>query len=378
MTEPRTRHRRADRRWLATIGLLALAALAAAVPAGAKDRHQAIDTLFRTAYEADRRGGLTVGVVADGRLVWTRSYGFADEGARRRAARRTVYRIGSITKQFTAITYLRLLQQGLVKGDDRAAALYPPLLQVQGDRAAIEAITLDALATHRSGLAREPAKPGFVVGPLARWEDTLQQALASTRLAYPPFGEPQYSNIGFAVLGAAIARRAGTDYVTLVERDVLRPLHLRHTAFDPTPAMRRNLARGYEPAAGGSDPTDADTELRDGRGYKIPNGGLFTTVDDLARFVAFEIDGAPGVLSRDVLDDNRRHLFGKPGEAYGRGFYQWKGFVGHGGRVGGFSSSAYFDPTRRVGIICLRNFGDNLCGSDLIAKALTLAGNDGR
>lgn len=370
------------KRCLVSVAALITLSLPLAVPGGADARDArpavdasrvaAIDRAFADAYAKDAHGGLTVGLVADGRLVWTQSYGFADRALDRRANRKTVYRIGSITKQFTAIAYLQLLAAGKLRGDQSVADVYPPLRAVRGPKEQIAAISFDALATHRSGLAREPDDMRFLAGPIEQWEKTLAEALTHTAIAFPQFAKPEYSNIGYGTLGAAMGTVAGMPYIDLVERRLIAPLGMRNTGFKLSPAMRANLARGYTIEPEGESAAMADTELQTGRGYKIPNGGLFTTVDDLARFVAFEMDGAPGVLSRQRLEENRRTLYpAGGGQSFGRGFMQQTSdYIGHGGAVAGFTAGAYFDPERRVGIVCLRNAMDRLCSSDLLRRAL--------
>ena len=115
-------------------------------------------------------------------------------------------------------------------------------------------------------------------------------------------------------------------------------------------------------------------ELLNGRGYKIPNGGLFTTVDDLSKFMAFEMGEAPaGVLPPDALTANFARSFPMQGGGrYGVGYMTQRvgtlDLIGHGGAVAGFTSSAYFDPKTKIGIVCLRSseFG---CEGRFLAEA---------
>jgi len=129
------------------------------------------------------------------------------------------------------------------------------------------------------------------------------------------------------------------------------------TAFRPDADMRARLAKGY--VRGSSKPSDQD--LADGRGYKIPNGGLFTTVGDLAKFLSFEMGyGPPDLLSSDSLLANyRRSYVMQGGGRYGVGFMMERAgdrvLIGHNGGVAGFVSAAYFDPKSMIGIVCLRS-----------------------
>ncbi|HEY3947582.1 serine hydrolase domain-containing protein [Phenylobacterium sp.] len=352
---------------------------ALAQPALATDRAkalEAVDAAFAAEATAHPVGSLTVGVVEHGRLIWTKTYGYADMDKKTPANRRTVYRIGSITKQFTAVALLQLARDGKVRLDDPAVKYLPELRTVQGfDDAAAGQVTLLSLATHRAGLGREPGDPSTLRGPIDAWEASVRAALARTSYAFKPNDEALYSNIGYAALGLALENAAGTPYTELVERKVLAPLGMTSSGFRPTPDMLARLARGYGMRNGKPDPTQADTELVSGRGYKIPNGGLFTTVDDLAKFLAFEMgDGPAGVLPRDLVAANVQRSFPmKGGGRYGVGFmiepHGENQLIGHGGAVAGFTSAAYFDPRAEVGIVCLRS-SDFGCEGDYFIEAL--------
>ena len=149
-------------------------------------------------------------------------------------------------------------------------------------------------------------------------------------------------------------------------RDAIRrPLGMTHTAFELDAAGRAELAVGYSFEHGPLDTITPRRELA-GRGYKVPNGGLFSTVGDLARFLAFQMGNGPdAVLSRAEL----ARQFGALAWAtpdltagYGLGFHVMRrgalAAVGHGGSVAGYLATAYFDPATHVGVVVLRNVDD--------------------
>jgi CubicO group peptidase (beta-lactamase class C family) len=338
-----------------------LAAAPLADPVVAQDRLAAAESVFTAEFDRRPIGSLTIGVVEHGRLVWTRSYGSADIESRRPANRETVYRIGSITKQFTALALLQLVAEGRVRLDDAASRYLPELGRVRGFARYDGAVSLLSLATHRAGLAREPDVNGFTHGPINRWQSILRQALAHTSLEFTPNDEAVYSNIGYAALGLAIEDAAATPYIDLIERRVLAPLGMTSTTFRPSAGMLARLAKGYEVSNRIPDPREAQRELHNGRGYKIPNGGLFSTVDDLAKFMSFEMSYGPAqIVAPGTLTGNFARSYPMRGGArYGIGFMEeharHRVLLGHDGEVTGYTSSAFFDPTARLGIICLRS-----------------------
>jgi CubicO group peptidase (beta-lactamase class C family) len=115
-----------------------------------------VDSLAAAEWYKDRRGSLTIGVVTDGRLAWTRSYGFADMEQRVPATRHTVYRIGSVTKEFTGLMLLQLAEAGKVRLADPVEKYFPEVNLVRGRFPNAPPITLIQLATMRAGLSASP------------------------------------------------------------------------------------------------------------------------------------------------------------------------------------------------------------------------------
>lgn len=336
---------------------------------------------FDTEAAAHPVGGMTVGLVADGKLAWTKSYGFADAEGHVAANADTVYRIGSVTKQFTSIMLLQLAAAGKVKAGDAAQKYLPEIALIRGNA---PPITLEQLAEHRAGLSREPDQNNFVVGSITAWRETMVAALPHTAYQFTPGTRVSYSNIGVAALGGALAVAAGEPYVDYVQRRIVTPLGMTHTSFTPDAALLAHLAKGYRPSGPKDkqvgDPTAARKELEQGRGYKIPNGGLFSTVGDLALFLNFEMGHGPrGVLAPETLSENFKTAYAmedEPGWSYGRGFYKTvvngQTILGHWGSVSGYAAAAYFDPDAQVGIVILRN-SDPRVANEVIVEALQIA-----
>ena len=330
------------------IAIVILAQLTvSAQPAALKTAIERIDAMTAAEHAKDRVGSVTIGVVSGADLVWTRSYGMADMERKIPASRSSVYRIGSINKQVTALMLLQLVQDGRARLSDPVEKHFPEVNTVTGRHAGAPPITLGQVATMTSGLAREPANlPSHLVGPVSRWEAVLIKALPDTTYAFEPDTRYLYSNIGYAILGAALGRAAGTPYTTYVQQRIFAPLGMTHTAFEPNPAIQANLTVGYEVDRNGRVSAEASTREHAGRGYKVPNGAMYTTVDDLARFVAFELgEGPEAVLDPGALNDNYSRVNSSDGDlssGYGVGFQLSRHgdqvFVGHGGSVAGYTA----------------------------------------
>lgn len=215
--------------------------------------------------------GLSIALVDDQEIVWAAGFGYADKAKSVRAAPETVYRVGSISKLFTATAAMQLAEQNKLDIDKPLQTFVPEFsIKRRFDGAA--AITPRTILTHHSGLpdnflhgmwAAAPAPFTVVAGQL-RDEYT----------AFPPDYIFSYSNLGFTLLGHAIQSAAGEDFSAYLERALLRPLNMTRSALS-TRADTPGMAKGYR------DGKEAqDWPLRD-----VPAGGLNSTVVDLARFL---------------------------------------------------------------------------------------------
>lgn len=334
-------------------------------PARAVKGLEAVDSLVAAEFAKDSIGSITVGVVSGSRLVWTRSVGFADMETRRPANRSTVYRIGSITKPFTAVMLMQLVAAGRVQLSDPVERYLPEVRQIASRPPEAAPFTFLQLATMTAGLAREPGEAGpFWTGPVSEWETRLLAALPHTSYTSLPGTEYSYSNIGYAILGAALARAAGQPYVAWQRSQVLSPLGMDRTRFEIDPTIESDLALGYQVRSDGTlDDRTAAREARDGRGYKVPNGAIFTTVDDLARFVVFELGHGPdSVLDKSILDAAFGGIVATNrvlDSGYGLGFMAMRrdgySFLGHDGGVAGYWAAMYFDRSYQLGVVVFRN-----------------------
>lgn len=336
----------------------------AQVPASLEAAIDGIDAMAAAEQAKDNVGSVTVGVVHGPHLVWTRSYGAADGERNIRATKDTIYRIGSITKQFTAVMLLQLVQDGIVRLSDPVERYLPEVNLIAARPAQAPPITLVQLATMTAGVAREPEHfQKYLVGSIADWEEVMISALRETKYEYEPGTRFFYSNIGYAILGAALARASKTAYTAHVHERVLTPLGMTETSFEPMPGLVSRIAKGYEIDSNGRASFEVPQREHEGRGYKVPNGALYTTVGDLARFLAFELgEGPESVLKRSTLEDQHSRALSATGNltsGYGVGFQITRRgehvFHGHSGSVAGYTAQALVHIPSKTGVIVLRS-----------------------
>lgn len=324
-----------------------------------------VDSLVADDFNKNRVGSVTAGVVSGDRLIWDKSYGDADTDKHIRANEGTVYRIGSITKMFTALMFEQLIDAGKVRLSDPVEKYFPEVNLVQRRYPNAPPITLMQLATHTSGLAREPDDmQKYVEGPVADWEKILIAALPHLHYIYEPGTQFSYSNIGYGILGATLARAAGEPYLKYVPEHIFEPLGMTRSALELTPTIQPYLSSGYQTEEKGK--IDAATPLREqaGRGYKVPNGAIYTTVRDLAKFASFLMgDGPATALPPDRLEYFQDVLqvtsISRLDRGYGVGFALMRRgdhvVFGHGGAVAGYGAGLFVNRDEKLAVIVLAN-----------------------
>ena len=361
--------------WLGADGKIEAAGFATAnmvaKPASLRPKLPEIDSLISAELARRPVGSVTAGVIDGKELIWSKSYGDADMEKKIPANADTVYRIGSITKMFTALMLEQLVDAGKVHLSDPVEKYFPEIKAVQGRYPDAPPITLIQLATHTSGLGREPDNTEtYVTGAVADWEKTLIAALPHTHYIFEPGTRFSYSNIGYAILGAALSRAAGEPYIEYVPKHIFQPLGMTHSALERNTEMLPHLSKGYQ-VMGPKDAVDSETPQREnetGRGYKVPNGAIYTTVGDLARFASFLMDQGPeSVLKSASLDAFQTQMMVPANvgltSGYGIGFdvERRDDYVAfeHGGAVAGYTSMLIINRAKGIGVIVLSNGAAN-------------------
>jgi D-alanyl-D-alanine-carboxypeptidase/D-alanyl-D-alanine-endopeptidase len=234
---------------------------------------------------AKQAPGIVVGTVDDHRTRVV-GYGKPFKDSTQTVNGDTVFLIGSVTKTFTATLLADMLERGEVRLDDAISEYLPPGVKTPVRNG--KEITLRHLATHTSGLPRDPAGLNvfeahfletFSVNAYAQRvyaTERMYQFLSGYKLTRDPGEKYEYSNYGFDLLGHLLARRAGTDYESLLRARILDILNMDDSRVKPTPGMAQRMARGHYTVKQKEAPrVDVD--------WIAPDGGLYSTANDLLR-----------------------------------------------------------------------------------------------
>ena len=265
----------------------------------------------------------------------------------------TEFEIGSVTKVFTTALLADMVQRGEVHLDDPVSKYLPATVHVPS-RAGKE-ITLLDLATQSSGLPRLPNNlhPANIANPYADYSvQQLYDFLSSYELTRDIGSRFEYSNLGVGLLGHVLSLRAGKSYEALVTERILEPLGMHDTRITLTPAMLAHLAPGHNDAGAAVANWDLPT--------LAGAGALRSTANDMAKFLAANLDSTLGPVARDLA---RAHTplrdTDQPAMRIGLAWLTLNPFgtpiTWHNGGTGGYHTFIGFDPTHDRGVVILAN-----------------------
>jgi len=334
-----------------------------------------------------RLPGLSIGLIKNGELVYSRGFGFRDIERGLPATPGTIYGIGSITKSFTALAILKLAEEGRLSLQDQVEKYVPLRL-----RALNEPVLVHHLLTHSSGIPALGYAEAFINGvlnldsswlPLSAPNDVLTFMSHASEWAVAKPGERFfYLNEGYVILGEIIRKVSGMPYDEYVTRHILKPLGMGRTYFKADDVNK--------------DPDVAAPYIVDEEGRHLvsrfpfgitSDGGLLSNVIDMSRYVAMlinrgELNGVR-VISREYLELAERKYIDVPwrvigDEGYGYGLVVSDNFMGerlisHGGNVLVYTAYMAYMPARGVGVVVMANAqGYPLANVGMYALALML------
>ena len=309
--------------------------------------------------------GVTFSLVQNGELFFAKGYGYANlEQQIPVSAERTLFRVGSISKLFTATAIMQLVEKGLVNLDDDVNK-YLQDFQLKDNYP--QPVTIANLLTHTAGFDDR------LVGLFtldANYLEPLGEHLAAKMPArmMPPGEVMSYSNYGYALLGYIVELAAGMPFSQYVDENILQPLEMYHSSFARPPHLAGDVSIGYQ--------YKKKQQTHQALPFQYvsipPAGSLSATATDMAKFAIAHLQYGKYKSSRILKETTARQMQQQqfahdprlPG--IGWGFMEsWRNeqpAVGHGGGLPGFISLLYLLPSHNLGFFVSDNGGGNLAG----------------
>lgn len=330
---------------------------------------QKIEAILDAEYPADEPG-VAVIVVDDGEVVYRGARGLADMENGLPLTPDSVFRLGSITKQFTAAAIMLLVEREELSLDDPLTKFIPDY-PTNG-----ETVTVEHLLTHTSGIVSYTGIPGYMATEVRKdlTTDELIDVFKGLETEFSPGEEWKYNNSGYVLLGAIIERVSGQSYEEFIEENIFDPLGMDNSYYGSHSRLIPHRARGYAGGPGnwGNAPYLSMTQPH-------AAGSLLSTVDDLAKWDAALFGGKllkPSSVEKMATD--YRLSDGEPtGYGYGLaiGTLRNSATISHGGGIHGFSTFATRLPGDDLYVAVLANSsggGTNptMMGNEIAALAI--------
>ncbi len=327
---------------------------------------EVFDAIMEKSFSKDGPG-IAALVAKDGKVIYTKAMGHANIELDVATNTDHVFRIGSITKQFTAVAILMLEEQGKLNLNDEITKFLPDYPTQD------KTITVEHLLRHTSGIMSYTNMPSFVeVMKKEMTKDDIVNMFKDVPLEFEPGSEFKYNNSGYFLLGLIIEKVSGSSYETFLQKNIFDKADMRSSYYDTHAPIIKNRATGYD----GSD-GDYTNALHISMDWPYAAGALMSTVGDLLKWNSALHDGkliskttlAKAFVDYDLPDGKTTHYgFGWVlSKLYGSESYE------HNGGIPGFLSQGVYLPKEKIYVAVLSNCmcqSPDFAGVQLAAAAM--------
>jgi D-alanyl-D-alanine carboxypeptidase len=319
-----------------------------------EDLVQTIDGMMAEHFKADKPGASII-VTRHGKSLFRKGYGMANLELGVSIEPHMVFRLGSITKQFTSVSILMLYEQGKLSLDDDLTRFLPDY-PTQAHH-----ISVEHLLTHTSGIKSYTSLPEWQ--PLMRKDLTLEELIdlfKNQPMEFAPGTKFNYNNSGYVLLGAIIEKVSGMTYEEFLQKNIFDPLGMKDSYYDNPNRIIPGRASGYKPT--GEDDYENADYLSMTQPYAA--GSLASNVDDMAKWD--EALYTEKLLKQETLQKAWTPYTLKDGTSTGYGYgwavshFQDHHMVIHGGGINGFITDGFRFPDEHVYVSILTNRGKEI------------------
>lgn len=317
-----------------------------------------LDSLF-DALQANNKFMGSMAIAADGKVVYSKAIGKADMESGKELKTDTKFRIGSISKMFTAVMIFKAIEEKKLTLDQTIDHYFPGIENAQK-------ITVDNLLNHRSGIHNFTNDSAYLsYNTQSKTETELLEIIQKVKSDFEPGSKSEYSNSNYVLLTFILEKIYKKNYSDLLKDKITKPLGLKNTYVGNKINIANNECYSYKFSQTWVKETETDMSIPLGAGAIVSN------TDDLLHFIeslfALKIISSGSLEKmKTVKDDLGRGIFSVP-------FYDKTGY-GHTGGIDGFQSVLYYFPKEKVGIVILTN-GSTIPLNDLVIAGLSATFN---
>ncbi len=310
--------------------------------------------------KTNRVPSIAVALIDDQEIIWQNVEGYADEEEKILANLETYYRVGSISKVFTAIEIMRLFEEGLLDLDSPITDFIPDFA-IQNRFGDNSSITIRSLLQHRSGLPRFGILPMWYWDPGTDVLKELTESLKNSHAAYPVGYRFKYSNVGFDILGHIVELLRGNFFAPYMKLNLLNAIGMDGSTFlSQDIPLTKTVAVGYTLEKRKNCPVNQYDII------SLPSGNLYSTISDMAEFAKFIFRDGFG-KSNQLIDNSTLQMMyevqsnsTEDPKAMGLGWFtgilkEKEKVVYHSGGIQGTHSLFVFLPERKIGVMLVGN-----------------------
>lgn len=249
---------------------------------------------FAEKLKTDKIVGLSAAIIMDGKVVWMEGFGYSDQQNKVPMTVNTVVNIGSVTKTFTALSVMQLVEHGLLDIQKPLTAYLPKFHPLTRPGIHLDSVTVKTLITHTSGIQSDIWKNSDLGS--GKYTDVLG-LINQTHLVYPAGLAGLYSNAGYNILGHMIKDVTKTDYADYVHKNIFNVLGMKHSGFAMDRLKNRTKIYAYGQQA-------QEYELRD-----IASGGIYLDMNDFTKYAIGLLEAYRGESARLLRQATAKEMF---------------------------------------------------------------------
>lgn len=318
------------------------------------------DAYFDVLEQNDKFSG-SVAIAKDGKIIYRRSIGYSDFENQKKNDPETAFRIGSISKTFTAAMIMKAVDEGKIILSQTIDKYFPTVKNA-------DKITVEMLLSHRSGIFNITADPSYLSwNTEPKTEKELVKLISDYNSNFEPGSEFEYSNSNYILLSFVLEKIYKKPYSKILDELIIKPLNLKHTFFKDKIDGSKNEAFSYKYNGNWIKSPITDMSIPMGA------GGISSTPTDLILFAEALFDGK--IVSKESLEKMETMKDGYGFGLFKMPFYDKTAF-GHNGGIDNFSSSLVYFPNEKIAFSMVSN-GSDFNENDISIAMLNLAfGNE--